>query len=82
MHKSAIGVMTLITGYVLQFSGFEPNQEQTQVVQVSIVFLYGMLPLICYVIGAYLFSKFTLDENEHQRMSIALEKRRATRVTG
>ncbi|MFT7242708.1 MAG: GPH family glycoside/pentoside/hexuronide:cation symporter [Candidatus Azotimanducaceae bacterium] len=78
VHKSAIGVMTLITGYVLQFSGFVPNQEQTEVVQISIVFLYGMLPLICYFIGAYLFSKFTLDENEHQRMRAELEKRRTT----
>ncbi|MFT7092058.1 MAG: GPH family glycoside/pentoside/hexuronide:cation symporter [Candidatus Azotimanducaceae bacterium] len=76
VHKSAIGVMTLITGYVLQFSGFVPNEEQTEVVQISIVFLYGMLPLICYFIGAYMFSKFTLDEKEHQRMRIELEKRR------
>jgi Na+/melibiose symporter-like transporter len=45
-------------------------------VQISIVFLYGMLPLICYFIGAYMFSKFTLDEKEHQRMRIELEKRR------
>ncbi|MFT5012714.1 MAG: GPH family glycoside/pentoside/hexuronide:cation symporter [Dinoroseobacter sp.] len=78
VHKSAIGVMTLITGYVLQFSGFSPNQVQTQEVQVSMVFLYGMLPLICYLIGAYLFSKFTLDEKEHQLMRVELEKRRAS----
>lgn len=80
VHKSAIGVMTLITGYVLQFSGFVPNQEQTQSVQISMVFLYGMLPLICYVIGAIMFSRFTLDENEHQIMRAELEKRRASDI--
>jgi GPH family glycoside/pentoside/hexuronide:cation symporter len=81
VHKSAIGVMTLITGYVLQFSGFVPNQEQTQAVQISMVFLYGMLPLICYVIGAIMFSRFSLDENAHELMRTELEKRRASDLT-
>ena len=76
VHKSAIGVMTLITGYVLQFSGFVPNQEQTQVVQISMVFLYGMLPLICYVIGAYMFSRFSLDEEAHAEVRAELDRRR------
>jgi GPH family glycoside/pentoside/hexuronide:cation symporter len=76
VHKSAVGVMTLITGYVLQFSGFVPNAEQTQTVQISIVFLYGMLPLICYMIGAYLFSRFTLDEAAHAEVRQELDRRR------
>jgi len=81
VHKGAIGFMTLITGYVLQFSGFVPNQEQTEAVQISMVFLYGMLPLICYLIGAYLFSKFTLDEKEHELMRAELDKRRSPSTT-
>lgn len=76
VHKSAIGVMTLITGYVLQFSGFVPNQEQTQAVQISMVFLYGLLPLICYIIGAYLFSRFSLDEAAHAEVRAELDRRR------
>ncbi|MFN3238379.1 MAG: MFS transporter, partial [Pseudomonadales bacterium] len=76
VHKSAVGVMTLITGYVLQFSGFVPNAEQTQAVQISIVFLYGLLPLICYMIGAYLFSRFTLDEAAHAEVRRELDRRR------
>ena len=77
VHKSAIGVMTMITGYVLQFSGFVPNQEQTQTVMIWMVFLYGMLPLICYVIGAALFSRFSLDEKTHGEIRAELERRRA-----
>ena len=76
VHKSAVGVMTLITGYVLQFSGFVPNAEQSQNVQIAMVFLYGLMPLICYVIGAYLFSKFTLDEETHSEIRAELERRR------
>ncbi|MEM7019263.1 MAG: MFS transporter, partial [Pseudomonadota bacterium] len=68
VHKSATGVMILITGYVLQFSGFVPNQAQTMTVQVAMVSLYGLFPLICYTIGTIMFSRFTLDEAEHQRM--------------
>lgn len=75
VHKSASGVMIMITGYVLQFSGFVPNQDQTMSVQVSMVFLYGLLPLICYVIGTALFSRFTLDERAHAKIRKALDSK-------
>ncbi len=76
VNKSATGVMILITGYVLQFSGFVPNQLQSMEVQVSMVFLYGMLPFICYCIGAALFSRFSLDEATHQKMREEMTERR------
>lgn len=76
VHKSAVGVMTLITGYVLQFSGFVPNAEQTQSVMISMVVLYGLMPLICYVVGAYMFSKFSLDEAAHAEVRRELDRRR------
>ncbi|MGV0034827.1 MAG: MFS transporter, partial [Candidatus Azotimanducaceae bacterium WSBS_2022_MAG_OTU7] len=52
VFKSAAGVMIFITGYVLQFSGFVPNQDQTMTVQIAMVTLYGLLPLVCYLVGA------------------------------
>lgn len=75
VHKSATGVMMMITGFVLQFSGFVPNVAQTMEVQVSMVFLYGLLPLICYVIGAALFSRFTLDEKAYAKIRKELDSR-------
>ena len=75
MQKSAMGVMIMITGWVMQFVGYVPNQEQTMTVQVAIAFLYGMLPLIAYFIGAAIFSRFTLDEAEHTRIRAELDKR-------
>ena len=74
-YKSATGVMIFITGYVLQFSGFVPNAEQTMTVQVAMVTLYGLFPLVCYAIGTLLFSRFTLDENEHARIRKELRER-------
>ena len=76
--KSAAGVMIFITGFVLQFSGFVPNQEQTMTVQISMVTLYGLFPLVCYMVGAALFSRFTLTEDEHARIREELSARSAT----
>lgn len=77
VYKSASGVMIFVTGFVLQFAGFVPNQIQTMTVQVSMVTLYGLMPLLCYVIGAYLFSKFELNEVEHTRIREELRRRAA-----
>ncbi len=77
VHKSATGVMALITGYVLQFSGYVPNVEQTMTVKIALMTLYSILPLICYTYGAWLFSRFKLDESSHAQIRAELEKRRA-----
>jgi len=75
VYKSAIGVMILITGYVLQFAGFVPNEEQTMFVKLAIMSLYGLFPLVCYLIGAAVFTRFKLDEAEHQRIRADLDSR-------
>jgi GPH family glycoside/pentoside/hexuronide:cation symporter len=75
VYKSAIGVMMLLTGFVLQLSGFVPNQEQTMTVQVSIITLYSLFPLVCYLIGAYLFTRFTLDEKAYVEIRQTLDDR-------
>ena len=62
VQKSAVGVMLLLTGFVLQFSGFVPNAAQTAEVKIAIVGLYGFFPLVCYFVGAFMFAKFRLDE--------------------
>ena len=66
VFKSATGIMLLVTGFVLQFSGFIPNQPQTMEVKVALISLYGLVPLIFYSLGAYLlFTKFKFGEKEH-----------------
>jgi GPH family glycoside/pentoside/hexuronide:cation symporter len=82
VYKGATGVMLLLTGFVLQLSGFVPNEAQTMTVQIAIVTLYGMFPLVCYAIGAFLFRRFTLDEAEHAKIREALDARAAERAAG
>lgn len=75
VYKGATGVMLLLTGFVLQLSGFVPNQPQSMTVQVAMVTLYGLFPLVCYGIGAFLFRRFTLDEAEHAKIRAVLNER-------
>ena len=75
VFKSATGVMLLLTGFVLQASGFVPNQPQTMTVQVSMVTLYGLFPLVCYSIAAFLFRKFKLDERAYAEIRRELDGR-------
>jgi len=79
VHKGGMGVMLLLTGFVLQFVGFVPNQPQAMSVQIAMVTLYGLFPLICYLVGALLFSRFTLDEQAHGEIRLELDRRSAVR---
>ncbi|MCB1691130.1 MAG: MFS transporter [Pseudomonadales bacterium] len=75
VYKSATGVMIFIAGYVLQFAGFVPNQEQTMTVQVAMVTLYGLFPLVCCTIGAIMLTRLTLDEAAHSKLREELDAR-------
>jgi len=74
VQKGALGVMLLLTGFVLEYSGFVPNQEQTMTVKMAMVTLYGLFPLVCYLIGAYMFTKFKLDEYAHSEIRAGLDR--------
>jgi GPH family glycoside/pentoside/hexuronide:cation symporter len=76
VQKSALGFMLLLTGFALQWSGFVPNVEQTTEVKLTMVALYSLFPLVCYAIGAYLFSKFKLDEAAYGEIRVALDEKR------
>ena len=76
VYKGAAGVMLLLTGFVLEFSGFVPNIEQTGEVKFAIVGLYGLFPLVCNLVGAFLLTKFQLDESACIEIREKLEQRR------
>jgi Na+/melibiose symporter-like transporter len=80
VFKGATGVMLLLTGFVLQFAGFVPNQPQTMTVQIAMVTLYGLFPLVCYLIGAFLFRRFRLDEKAHAEIRQVLDERQRQRL--
>lgn len=74
-NKSAQGVTIMIAGFVLDIAGFVPNVEQTFVVQVAMCGILGLLPFVCYVIGASLFTRFDLTAEKHQEIVLALARR-------
>ena len=69
--------MLLLTGFVLQFSGFIPNQPQTMEVKIALISLYGLVPLVFYSLGAYLlYTKFTFGEKEHAAIKKQMRENR------
>ena len=76
VFKSATGIMLLVTGFVLQFSGFIPNQPQTMEVKIALISLYGLVPLVFYSLGAYLlYKKFKFGEKEHAAIKQQIQAR-------
>jgi glycoside/pentoside/hexuronide:cation symporter, GPH family len=75
IQKSAGGVTIIVTGIVLQLSGYEANVEQTETVQLAIKSLYALFPLTCYLIGSILFLRFAFNEQEHGDVRRALDSR-------
>lgn len=80
-YKSATGVTLILTGAVLEWSGFVPNAAQTEGAKAWILALYSLFPLVCYLIGTALFSRFSLDEAEHARIQAELDRRADARVS-
>ena len=75
VRKSAASMAALITGMVLQYTGFEPNVEQSTRTMNAILALFALLPGICYVVGALLFFRFDFNEDEHAEVRQILAER-------
>lgn len=75
VRKAAASVTAIVTGFVLQFTGFEPNVEQTEDVKFALRALFALLPATCYIIGAFLFMRFAFNEKEHGEVREALARR-------
>lgn len=76
VFKASFGITLMLTGFVLQFSGFEPKAEQTDSVRLALRSLYALYPLVCYLAGAAIFTRFSLDERTHREIRAALDQRR------
>lgn len=75
VYKSATGITLGLTGLVLQGAGFEPNAVQGQNAQFAIRALYSLFPLVCYVLGALLFLRFSFNESEYAEVRRAIDSR-------
>ena len=52
-----------------------PNQEQTETTKLALLVLYAIFPLVCYVIGALIFTRFNLNEAEYKKIRDTLDSR-------
>jgi GPH family glycoside/pentoside/hexuronide:cation symporter len=73
--KSATGLTLMVTGFVLSFSGFVPNVEQTEDAKFALLVLYALFPLTCYLSAALIFTRFGLDEKQYRVIREALDVR-------
>jgi len=76
VQKAAGGICGIFVGIALQAVGFEPNAEQADATKWTILALYGVLPGSAYLVGAWLLSRFELDESAHAAVRAALDARR------
>jgi len=74
--KGSAGLTLMFTGLVLQFSGFEPNVEQTETAKLAIKSLFSLFPLTSALFGALLLSRFALNREEHAALREAIDARR------
>jgi Na+/melibiose symporter-like transporter len=81
VQKLAAGLMIFVVGQALEWSAFDPGAErQSELVLTTMIVLMGGAPLICYLIGAIAFSRFSLSETEHARIRRELDARSAAAV--
>ncbi len=81
--KLAAGIMMGVVGWALEWSGFDGEAEtQSELVNTTMIVLMGGFPLVCYLVGAALFSRFSLTESEHARIRIELDARQADATPG
>jgi len=76
VRKLAFGIPPMLTGFVLQAVGYEPNAEQSEATLLALRALFGLVPGACFVVGTLLFLRFRLDEAEHAAIRASLDARR------
>jgi len=78
IRKGAAGVTAMLTGFILQWVGFEPNVDQSESTKTAMLALIGLLPASCYLIGTIIFLRFRLNEREHAEVVAKLALRAET----
>lgn len=79
LYKSSSGVMAMITGFVLSYTGFVPDAaEQTELVRLAIRSLNGLVPFTTILFGALILLGFGLTEAVHADVRARLDARRTS----
>ena len=77
LYKSSSGVMAMITGFALAWTGFVPNAaDQTELVGLAFRSLNGLVPFTTMLIGAFILASYPLSEEIHAGIRAKLDTRR------
>ncbi len=79
VFKSATGITLMLTGFVLSYSGFVPNVEQSESAKMALLVLYALFPLVCYTAAALVFTRFGLNEEVYRKIRHSLDTRPGNR---
>ena len=74
--KSSTAIVLFILGMVLSFVGFEPNVPQTDLVIDTMKFMFTLLPCMFYILAAFMFSFFQLNEETYNNIRTELDTNR------
>ena len=74
-RKVAFGTMALLAGLALGWIGFEPNALQNAHTVADLRRLFALLPAGALILAIVLLLFFRLDEAEHARIRLALDRR-------
>jgi GPH family glycoside/pentoside/hexuronide:cation symporter len=78
LYKASSGVMAMVTGFVLSFTGFVPNAaQQSDQVGLAIRSLNGLVPFATMLVGAFILARFALTEHVHAQIRAELDARRS-----
>ena len=77
VQKSAAALAAVLLGAALQVVGYTPGEEQTGPALFVIAALISIVPGGAYLVAAFVFRRFDLDEHEHARIRAVLDARAA-----
>jgi GPH family glycoside/pentoside/hexuronide:cation symporter len=78
VNKLGNAILASSAGFALGLAGYVPNEEQSELVKRTMVFLLGGMPLLGYAVGALAFTRFSLSESDHARVRRELDARSAS----
>ena len=77
--KTANGFALIVIGAMLSYSGFQPNVTQTPEVILTMKIMYAVVPCVAYLVAAFSFRSYRLDETLHREMHMQLAENRQSK---
>ena len=75
MRKTVQGLMLVVAGLALEWSGFQPNVEQTEIAKTTILVFATVAPCIGYGLAFVIFSRYRLTASVHAQIRTDLDRR-------